>query len=238
VKRATLEERKKRKQDTTAAAAAAEEDGEAAAAPAAGPVAKRARPAPAPTPGEVSAAAHRGSCADLGSPPCKQRPPAWVCSHVCALDSLAAVLRHMQQHMASGHPCVHQTPLSLHPSHPPSVLQAAAAAAKHQAVRTIALGGTTPATLPAALQLARAAGGLAEVQDPPPPGAVERAHLAADGCSGPVVFLVYATVGGWVWGVWGVWGAGCVCVGGGGEVAMRQGTGTCVGKHRTDTIPA
>jgi nucleolar protein 4 len=65
-------------------------------------------------------------------------------------------------------------------------------------VRTVALGGLSQHFKSQALQLAAAAGGLQEVLDPPPADVAGKAHLAQDGCSGDVVFLVYATVSGLV----------------------------------------
>jgi hypothetical protein len=66
---------------------------------------------------------------------------------------------------------------------------------KHQWLRTVALGVPHPeAYLRAAQQLAAACGGLVTVLDPPPGDVVSRAHLAQDGCSGHVVFLVYDSV--------------------------------------------
>ena len=61
-------------------------------------------------------------------------------------------------------------------------------------MRSVALGNLSRATVGPALALARQAGGLVEVLDPAPAAALSRAHLAADGCLGHVVFLVYDTV--------------------------------------------
>lgn len=72
--------------------------------------------------------------------------------------------------------------------------QEADAADKHKWVRTVALGGLHRDFVPAALELAAAAGGLVEVLDPPPADVAARAHLDNDGCSGDVVLLVYSTV--------------------------------------------
>jgi hypothetical protein len=68
-------------------------------------------------------------------------------------------------------------------------------------VRSVALGNLNPAVMGPAVALANQAGGLQEVLDPPPAAALAKAHLAADGCEGHVVFLVYDTVSPRRWGI-------------------------------------
>jgi hypothetical protein len=59
----------------------------------------------------------------------------------------------------------------------------------------LGVGGASPGLyLPAALAAAAGAGGLLETIDPAPPEVASKAHLAQDGCSGHVVFLVYEDV--------------------------------------------
>lgn len=70
----------------------------------------------------------------------------------------------------------------------------AAAAVKHKLTRAVAVGALTPAAVAPALSLAREAGKVVEVVQPAPPELCERLHLAADGCSGDVVLVVYETV--------------------------------------------
>ncbi len=69
-----------------------------------------------------------------------------------------------------------------------------AAAVKHRSQCTVALGGLTAEAVPAALRAARKAGQVVDVVAPAPAEVVERARLAADGCSGQVVLVVYPGV--------------------------------------------
>jgi nucleolar protein 4 len=65
---------------------------------------------------------------------------------------------------------------------------------KHLLVRTVAIGNLSPATAPAAAAVARIAGDVERVTDPAPDADVARAHLAADGCGGHVLFVLYPSV--------------------------------------------
>jgi nucleolar protein 4 len=72
---------------------------------------------------------------------------------------------------------------------------AGTASDKHKWLRTVALGVPNPgAYLQVAQKFAAACGGLVEVLDPAPADVTSKAHLAQDGCSGHVVFLVYDNV--------------------------------------------
>ncbi|KAG2482067.1 hypothetical protein HYH03_018977 [Edaphochlamys debaryana] len=70
----------------------------------------------------------------------------------------------------------------------------AAAAEKHKLLRAVAVGCLTPAAVTQAVALARKAGPVEEVLNPAPQEVVHQAKLAADGCSGSVIIVVYKTV--------------------------------------------
>jgi hypothetical protein len=79
------------------------------------------------------------------------------------------------------------------PKHTPNHLASSTPQAeRHLLVRTIALGNLPagPAAA-AAVAAARAAGAVEAVADPAPDAELARAHLAADGCSGHVIFVQY-----------------------------------------------
>ncbi|MEW5317651.1 MAG: hypothetical protein WDW38_008933 [Sanguina aurantia] len=70
----------------------------------------------------------------------------------------------------------------------------AAAEAKHKLIRAVAIGNLSAGHIKAVLSMAARCGKVEEVLNPAPPGLMLGAKLAADGCTGEVVVVVYKTV--------------------------------------------
>lgn len=94
---------------------------------------------------------------------------------------------------AAGEPAA-KKPRAAKAPRPRDAAAVAATEAKHKWLRAVAVGGLTPDTLPAALQMARAAGEVEEVVQPVPDTFGKQFMLRRDGCTGEAFIAVYKSV--------------------------------------------